>query len=265
MTTIEMDRAFADALRAALVDHVTTAPAVRRRRRWHRAVGSGIGLVLVGGGVAVAQGILPLPGGDVVTDLSHTVTVTRTGTSTVELGDPPGDVTSIELELTCLSPGSFTYEDGASMLCSTRDVDEGLGTSWYTLPLAPGQHTTTITTSADAQWTLTASYSRHAPTGWATNANGDTYGIANDQGEPDLVAVIATSGRQGYAYRTDLAGPMPTSPEQAVEWSRQDAGQTHTIPVYESDGTTKIGEFVVGGVARTGVPAPQPQLPSSTP
>ena len=266
MTMIEMDRAFADALRAALVDHVAAAPAARRRRRWHRAAGAGIGLVLVGGGVAVAEGILGLPGADIVTALADPVTVTRTGSATIELGQPPAGATSIEVTLTCLTSGVFTWQDGAAMYCSAQDVADGGSTGGYTLPLQPGQHSTTITTDTpDARWTLTATYSRHEPTGWATNAHGQTYGVPNDQGEPDLMAATATNGKEGYVYRTELEGPMPTSPAQAVQWTREDAGQTHTIPVYESDGITQIGEFSVGGLARTGEPAPQPQAPSAAP
>lgn len=203
MTTTQMNPDLATLVRAALVDHVTAAPAVRRRRRWHRAAGAGIGLVLVGGGVAVAQGVLTLPGADRVTHLATAVIVTRTGTGTVDLGDPPAGATSIEVQLTCLTPRVFTWQDGAAMHCGIRDVADGGSTGGYTLPLQPGQHSTAITTDrTDARWRLTATYSQRVPTGWATNAAGDTYGIIHDHGEPDPIAVTATNGEDGYAYAT---------------------------------------------------------------
>ncbi|MCB2174462.1 MAG: hypothetical protein KQH57_01510 [Actinomycetales bacterium] len=266
MTTTLMDPVVATAMRAALVDHVAAAPAARRRRRWRGAAGAGIGLALVGGGVAVAQGVLTLPGLDRVADLGATVTVTRTGTATVDLGDPPDGATSVELMLTCLTAGTFRFNDGASMVCSDRDTSAGAGVATYTMPLDPGRHTTTITTDTpDARWTLTAGYSQHVPTDWGTNANGDTYGVENDRGAPDLIAVTATNGEEGYAYRAELEGPMPTSPAQAVQWQAEDVGKSHTIGVYASDGTTRIGDFVVPGLARTGEPAPPPAMPSRTP
>lgn len=267
MTITRMDPEVADAMRAALVNHVATAAPVRRGRRlWRRTAGAGVGLVLVGGGIAVAQGILTLPGADRVSDLGDPTTATHTGTDTVDLGAPPDGATSIEVTLTCLTAGTFTFADGAYATCSARDAGTRSGVTTYTLQLSPGEHSTTITTSEpDQRWTLTATYSQHVPTDWATNANGDTYGTINDRGEPDLVAVVATNGESGYVYRDELEGPMPTTPEQALQWQAEDAGQTHAVAVYESDGTTQVGEFVVQGVARTGVPAPQPQTPRGTP
>jgi len=60
------------------------------------------------------------------------------------------------------------------------------------------------------------------------NANGQTYGVPNERGIPDLEAVYASNCEIGYVYRTD-----PRS-------------EGHSIPVYESDGETVIGEFWIG-------------------
>lgn len=267
MSTIEMDPMVAAALRACLVEHVRDGVAVRRRR-WHRVVGAGLGVALVGGGVAVAvaEGVLTLPGADRVADLGGAVEVTRTGTATVDLGEPPAAATSVELTLTCLTAGTFTFADGASMTCSTQDVVAGRGVVRYTLPVKPGDPTITITTDpSDARWTLTTTYTQHVPTDWATNAAGQTYGIVNERGEPDLIAVVASNGVEGYVLRDEFHGPMPSSPEEAVRWQAEDVGQTHTIGVYASDGTTRIGELVLGGRAREGASAPQPAMPSSEP
>lgn len=266
MTSI-LDPTFADGLRAALVDHVDRTAPVRNRRWWRRAIGVSIGVVIAGGGVAVAQGVLTLPGADQVTDLGKSLTVTRTGTSTVDLGARPDSATNVELRLRCLSAGTFTFADGASMSCTAADAAAGTGVAQYALVLGAGQEsTTTITTAHDARWTLKVTYSRHVPTGWATNAHGQTYGVTNDHGqEPDLLAAVATNGKQGYVYAIKLHGPAPANPAQALQWSQQDAGLSHAIPVYASDGTTKIGDFDAPGIARAGPPAPQPQQPSGHP
>ena len=89
-----------------------------------------------------------------------------------------------------------------------------------------------------------------ATTNWAKNTHGRTYGSAFSakslQDEPDLIEVAATNGSIGYALRSDLEGPMPTSPQEALRQQAAQAGKSETIPVYQSDGTTKIGVFVIG-------------------
>jgi hypothetical protein len=37
-----------------------------------------------------------------------------------------------------------------------------------------------------------------------------------------------------------------TSPADALAWQETRKGKTYSVPVYESDGTTTIGEFVIG-------------------
>lgn len=77
-----------------------------------------------------------------------------------------------------------------------------------------------------------------------TNANGETYGTLLAEGQtPDLVAAIATNGKEGYVRQTDLEGDLPTCPEEAVAMQKNQ--KDRIIPVYEKDGVTKIGEFIV--------------------
>jgi len=80
----------------------------------------------------------------------------------------------------------------------------------------------------------------------------------NPNGIPDLIAVVATNGLQGYVHRAELeeadgtaAAREFTSPEDAIRWQEERAGKTFTVPVYEADGTTQIGEFVI----ESGTPA----------
>ncbi|WP_328291546.1 hypothetical protein OG218_02095 [Kineococcus sp. NBC_00420] len=272
---LPLDPVFRDALRKELVRTVDTTPAPRpprrwtqrwtrrRTRRWTRRRTLTLSAVLLvglgGGGAAVATGALPLPGADQVVLHGPASTVVHTGPATVDLGDRPAGTTSVELVLTCLSPGGFSFADGAGMTCSAEDVarEGGAGGAGYTLALKPGQTSTQITAAAGTRWSLTSTYSTHTPTDWATNANGDTYGVTKDCGgqfvvqvdgcEPDLVAVVASNGQQGYAYNTDL-NPQPTftSPADALAWQKSNPPAAHTIPVYTSDGVTVIGEFQTG-------------------
>jgi len=77
------------------------------------------------------------------------------------------------------------------------------------------------------------------------NASGLTFGAsglgASPSDDPDLVLIVATNGRTGYAYTRELDGPRPTTPQEAAKLPR-----SRTVPVYLSDGQTKIGDFVVG-------------------
>lgn len=87
------------------------------------------------------------------------------------------------------------------------------------------------------------------------NSSGQTYGPTNDaiavENEPDLILVAATNGLPGYVSKVELdviTGADVSSPEEAVAWQlRQDAAgwTTKSIPVYELDGTTVIGEFEI--------------------
>lgn len=91
---------------------------------------------------------------------------------------------------------------------------------------------------------------RHgAPTAWQKNKHGVTYGSGlkaeSVEDEPDLILVEASNGKLGYAYRTDLEGADPSSPAAAVAKQKAEEGTTDLIPVYEVDGVTRIGSFVI--------------------
>lgn len=91
-----------------------------------------------------------------------------------------------------------------------------------------------------------------SPTKWPKNASGVTYGSSGKavslEDEPDLVAIVATNGKEGYAYRSDLEEPEPSSPAAAVarQNARVKAGyKPPPVPVYEVDGITQIGVFLI--------------------
>jgi len=90
------------------------------------------------------------------------------------------------------------------------------------------------------------------PSGYEVNENGQTYGsalIRDELGyEPDLVSAMGVDGTLGYVYSVDLADDfMPSNPKEALTWQLENAGKSKTIPLYDSDGKSIIGEFFIGG------------------
>ena len=248
-----MNRVFATAVRQELIARASATPRLRRRRLWVWAgalVGAGI---LAGGGAAIAAGVWNVPGTPQVATLTAPFHVTETGTATVALGVAPARTNNVHLDLICLTAGAFTFPDGASDHCATSDVGTRSAETIYDLPAAPGQTSVTITTTPGAKWTLTAGWTTATTTPWGTNSHGQTYGAQNSNGTPDLIAAEATNGKFGYILASQLANADGdtaarhfTSPAQALAWQKAHQGKTSTIPVYESDGTTRIGVFRVG-------------------
>jgi len=240
---VTMDDRFAADLRAALIDHVQTASARKRRRQWRIAAITAVTVLAGSGGVAAAAatGVLPLPGADRVTPLATPVDFTGVGTQSVPLGTPPASTTTIDIKLSCLTAGTFSTADGSSMECSADDASRQATMVWH-LATQRGQHSTTITADAGERWRLVATYSTVATTAWGVNADGLTYGVANDHGTPDLIAVFATNGKTGYVYAKSLDEPSPANPSQALQWQNSPL-VTVRLPVYEPDGKTLIGEF----------------------
>lgn len=252
MNTIQMSPEFATAFRARLVEHVNTTARPKRRRAL-LAGGITLALVLGGTAAAAATGLIPLPGGTEITELAETTSGTFTGTDALELGERPADTTGVAVSLTCLTPGTFTFDDGASVTCST--ASDSANPTTYVVPAdAVTGNQVGIVTGPDSVWSMTATWVLAETTEWAVNVDGYTYGVINENGEPDLIAVMTTDNQPGYVWRMALndangttAAESFTSPEDALRWQEENAGTVHYIPVYEPDGTTQIGEFQVGG------------------
>ena len=225
--------------------------------RWRNTVvvmGIGLGLS-VGGGVALATGVFsqPEPGAPSDTQLGHIVNVSRTGTATIDLGAAPRSATDVSLTLTGLSVGEFRFPGNSALYCSQSDLTS-LPYGCQAIEVVPieGQHTVTITTSSTNRWRLQATYINRVITPWKTNGHGETYGVPNVYGFPDLIGVVFNNGRgSGYVKSTDLncamsGGAPPTSPTQALARQKALAGRSVSVPVYESNGTTKTGTYYVG-------------------
>jgi hypothetical protein len=91
---------------------------------------------------------------------------------------------------------------------------------------------------------------------WPQNEHGQTFGSSglakSYEDEPDLIAV-ASDGKRGYCYKTDLDGPPSTSPGAVSADDLNFPGMRgFAIPMFESDGTTQIGVFWIGGGAGGG-------------
>lgn len=94
------------------------------------------------------------------------------------------------------------------------------------------------------------------PTAWPVNAFGESYGNAlyatSPQDEPDLLTATSTEGARGYVRRTELEAADGTAPlrQGAVPGAlpSRDAAD-RTVAVYQLDGRTEIGRFLIAGSA----------------
>jgi len=254
MSDLKVDESFSQALRAELVSRVNKTASARPRKaaRWWLGAGVFAGAVVLGGVGATAAGLLNIPGAPIVTPLGTPTTESHTGPATIDLGTAPKEAKAIRLEMTCLTTGSWAYESGATSTCKQHDLEGRGATTRFQLPVAPGKETTTINTQAQSQWRLTWTFVDVESTDWATNANGETYGAENENGQPELVAVKATNGQFGYVRKAELDDATGVSmmqtfrtPEEALAWQAERQGKSYAIPVYDPDGTTVVGEFIV--------------------
>lgn len=194
----------------------------------------------------------PLPGATTAIDLSAPVSVMETGTSTVELGSRPEGATAANVSVVCLTAGRIVYPDGASIVCdepaSESEIADPRSANYALIDLEPGQTSLRFRAKPDVGWTVVANYVRTETSEWGVNAKGETFGVPRHGESPDLIAVHTTDGKQGYAYVRDLDGrwTLPTSAADALAQQEADEGRSHSVPVYESDGETIIGEYTTG-------------------
>ena len=243
-----------------------------RRRRVRRLIGTGVGAVAAcsllaviivqfrapdpagepSDGFATDQTSPPsasssrgelAPGTDRVVELSAPLTTRGAGSKTVQLGERPSASTAVSTDLSCLTAGTFQWPDGASLSCSAEDAATAKGRAvspGYVIDLEPGQTEITITAGPGESWEIVTVYVRTERVEWGVNANGATYGVENEDGSPDLIAVEAPGQKAGYARSADL-NASPSTPDEASVWMEN--GQPYAIPTYASDGTTIVGTF----------------------
>lgn len=110
-----------------------------------------------------------------------------------------------------------------------------------------------------ALWTLGVHYKTAQAVNnhvYPKNQYGQTYGSAADaespETEPDLIWATGVDGTNkyvdGYVKRTDLEQPFPKTPEEAIALTKYNlANPTREIPLYDVDGKTVLGKFIIGG------------------
>jgi hypothetical protein len=258
MSITEMNPRVADAVRAELVAIGTKNSGLQRHQRRSRGLLLAVGAVVAAGAITGAAIVVNnLPGTTTTAALGAVVSGTYTGTASIELGAAPAGAGAVILDVTCVSnvgrievpetPSNFQDADGKTIPNATPD-----GASWDCAQvsrtvhiadgyLAPGSTSITITAEPGTVWRAAAQYASSVTSEWGVNANGQTYGVDNKKyGMPDLQAAQATNGKVGYAYTKDIFAMEPGSAP---------------VNVYESDGTTIIGQMPVVEAA-TPCPAP---------
>jgi len=242
-----IDRDFATSIRAELGAIGTKKSRLQRRQRRTRIAlvgGVAVGVALATTGAAIV--VNTFPGTTTVTPAGNPVDSTHSGTATVELGAAPAGVNSIILDITCVSDGGKisvpltpgTVQDATGTIvdsmpettewdCATRSTTVHIKDAY----LAPDATSITITADPGTKWRGIARYGSASTSPWGINAKGQTYGAPNKKyGIPDLQGALATNGKLGF---------IDTKEFNAFHG-------TGFINVYESDGTTVIGEFAIG-------------------
>lgn len=253
MNTPALSPAFSSALRAHLVAEARSPR--RRRRRWGVwAAGATAAVILGGTSAAVASGVLPLPGAPQDTALGVERSVEGAGTGALDLGPVPDGATDVALTLQRRDAGTFDLPGTGSVVC-TEPGDSAA--SWTVALDAVDPANLQVVTDAGVRWSLVGQYVSRETLPLETDPDGLTFGSIVGGETPDLVAVVATNGREGYVRRTDLEDADGTtaarsfrSPADALAWQEERGTTSITIPVYASDGRTVLGDFVVGSGAR---------------
>lgn len=236
MSTTKMDTEFAQAVRAELTAIGTKESRLHRHQRRTRTIAMSVGaVVLLGATTGAAAVINSLPGTTSVAPLGNIVTAEHSGTGSIDLGSAPANATVVVIDLTCVTDAGWVSvltvpnagsegPDGTGVDCAvnagrTIHIDDGL-------PPLTGTTSITITADSGTTWNATAQYGTSATTEWGVNANGQTYGAPNINGVPDLTPARASNGELGYIFSEELLA----------------MDQEGFINVYESDGTTVIGQ-----------------------
>ncbi|WP_166880177.1 DUF4175 domain-containing protein [Salinibacterium sp. ZJ450] len=265
MNEAQFTQARSDLIRAELQRTVEATRRVRRsphRKRWGIAVFAIAGVVS-GGTVAAAatSGLFwphtepnPLPGAPAATALTDISITEGTGDLVIELPSQPADATHFSVVFTCRSSGTFVWGfdpsgNNPSTACQPGEM------SSHNFPITADSTKFHVTTTDDqASWSIASRYVQTRTEALGVNEHGETYGVAGDgSNTPDLIAVIGVADDgtaiEGYARASDMEQPMPSSPEEALR-SQEEHQAKHPngreVPVYKSDGTTRIGTFTIG-------------------
>lgn len=248
-TTSNLDSDFVGAVRAELVAIGTKKSQLQRHQRHTRLAVAGMIVIAVAGATTAAAIVVNnFPGTTTVAPVGRVVSVIHTGTASIDLGPAVRGANSVILDVTCISdignisvpstPGSVRDASGkvvdsmpewAGWDCAKRSSTVHIKDGY----LPPGGTSITVTADPGTTWKALAQYGDSTTSAWGINANGQTYGAPNKKnGMPDLQGAQATNGKLGYI--------------DVKEWNSLTG--SGCINVYESDGTTVIGQFSIGYV-----------------
>lgn len=261
MNDVELDPTFSNAFRSAFIEEVSRRKRTRLHRIWLGAACAGILTATGAGGIATATLNAP-PGAAVYEQVGDRVSEKFTGDGTVQLGAPPAGANSISFTVTCLSDGGLQLDGYGGIPC-----ESGSQTRTGAVPLTLSQQSVlSIVAEPGTEWSIDAAYSKKVVTDFGINASGQTFGTVGGSTtgeEPDLIAATAMNCKRGYISRKDEAEAIPmsySSWEEVDEYMAGEVFEDKYIPVYESDGKTIIGEFLIAGQPRPGeglTPGPQ--------
>lgn len=237
MNAATLDPTLSDAIEDELAALGTKNSRLQRHQRRVRGGAAAIASIAVAGMITGGAIVISnLPGETTTNPLGKVVTGSYEGTASIDLGEVPDGAGAVILDITCTEGGtievatvqqdqSVTWDCSNPIRKDTTHIIDGR------LP-EPGSTSITVTADPGTAWSVTAQYASRVSTEWETNANGQTYGVPNDKGSPDLVAAQAANGKIGYIFPGDTLS--------------LGVGVEGTINVYESDGTTVIGQFPIG-------------------
>lgn len=246
MNDSDLNPGFAAAVRAELVAIGTKKSRLQRHQHHARLAVAGI-IAIAAATTGAAIVVNSFPGVTTVAPLGKTITVTRTGTATIDLGPVVNGANTVIIDITCLSDtGNISVPSTSGFSQDARGKTTPLvgWTGWDCAKrsttvhirdgyLASGSTSITVTADPGTTWKAVAQYGGSTTSAWGVNAHGQTYGAPNAKnGFPDLQGALATNGKLGFIYVKEL---------DAFKGSG-------CINVYNSDGTTVIGKFSIGTV-----------------
>lgn len=214
--------------------------------------------------VAAPPGVTP--GYPIISLLGEPISQNVETATEISMQDRPVAATHARVTITPLTPGALNWGtdpggNNPSGSWSAEDLTAGRDSAvWYDFPLDDTVKDLFLNPSG-FRGIVTIQYVTHVPTSLGINANGQTFGVTgSEQGEPELISVIGTapdgSDIEGYVFATELnaTGPdhegEPETPEEALLW-QQERDEKYpngwAIPLYDSEGETRIGEFRIGG------------------
>ncbi|MEO6116967.1 MAG: hypothetical protein ABIP33_11330 [Pseudolysinimonas sp.] len=283
MTIPDFDPARRTALQELLADTVTHTPLRRKRPAWWLGLAAFVGAGLIAGGaVSAAATILrPLPqaspftigsaaglrgvpalpgtnpGSPIVSLLGGGAAVDVPSSTAIALAQIPRGATDVRVTVTCLAAGHLAWGtdptgNNPNVTCDQQDPGSVSATTFYDFTLDKDS-TAIYFGVTGGHWAASYQYLKKVETAWGVNANGQSYGVEKaGAGSPDLLAVQGTTNSgadvDGYAFAAQLQGPQPTSPAQAKDFSKTLHDKYPNgipVPVYKSDGVTRIGTFYI--------------------